>query len=68
MAKKLVQFATWNDEPDAQYWETFDTLEDAVSGHEDGVEVFRAAYSSLGKWKRSAVLARVKKKKPRKKR
>jgi hypothetical protein len=47
------QFATWNDDnEDCEYYEHFDTKEDAHSNSDDEIiEIFEVTYKSLGHFK-----------------
>lgn len=61
---KKVQYAIWNDEEDGQFWELFDSIEDAVDGRSGGpVEVYRMEARHLGRFKRAVKTVRVKRRK-----
>ena len=62
-------YLVWNtsdNDPALHYWEIFETIDDAVSTHGDGVEVFRAVPKRLGKYKRKVLCTRIKARKKRK--
>lgn len=60
-------FLIWKGAEDEQYYEQFTSLESAVYEGGDGVEVFQAVPVSLGKFKRTVQVVRVKKQKTPKK-
>lgn len=63
--KPKVQYSVWeedaSDEDQGGFWSMFDTIEDAVSNRPNGANVYRFTPAFAGRFKRSAVVVRLKK-------
>lgn len=59
MQKEL--YFVWRGEEDGQYFEQYDSLEDAVTSNSSGVEVFKAELKSLGLFKVVTKVVKAKK-------
>lgn len=68
MNKQNKVYLVWADGEDEQYWNQFDSLEEAVTyeGGSAPVEVYVATPKRIGRFKRKHVLIRVKNRKKRK--
>lgn len=66
MENPKKMYLVWMDGVDEQYYNQYFTLEDAVSGHSDGVEVFIADIKFLGNFERSFKIVKSKTKKSKK--
>lgn len=65
--RTTAKFSVWTEETDDMcFWELFDSLEDAVSTHGDGCEVFKLEPKFLGKFKRKAEIVKIKVRKKKK--
>lgn len=51
------------DEETEGYWDQYESIEDAVATHGDGVEVYEANIQFLGEFKRKVELVKVKSRK-----
>ncbi len=65
MKPKLEQFGVWEVDGAGTdqygYWKQYDNLEDAVSENGDGTRVYKIQAKSVGTFRRSVVMERVKK-------
>lgn len=59
----LKQYGVWNTDNDTGYWDLYDSVEDAVSTHGDGCEVYIIVPKKLGTFKRSVKIVKIKKRK-----
>jgi predicted DNA-binding protein YlxM (UPF0122 family) len=59
----MTQYFVWDDGSDdveEQNWNVYDSIEDAVDGNREGVEVFEAKLKSIGKWKKKTTVVKTK--------
>lgn len=62
-----IQYAVWQVEEGSGYWCLYNSIADAVCEHGDGTRVYRLEATSIGRFKRSVVMEKVKRTKKRKK-
>jgi len=60
MKKQKPVYLVWQDGEDLEFWNQYESLNDAVSSEEEPVEVYRAQPRLVGKFKKAAKLIRVK--------
>lgn len=63
MNKNGKLFLVWQSGENEQFWNQYDSLENAVLSEGDGTEVFEATVKSLGVYERSVKFVKSKKEK-----